>query len=117
MSALGDILCDSWGVVLATFGSFLGHRLIFHVDFMAICEGIELVVQLGHSVVEIESDSATMVSWILSRAHVCRDYTDALHHIRASKGYFCCWLLDHLSLHLLGLSAFFGSSGHSYWFT
>lgn len=83
MSALGDILCDSWGVVLATFGSFLGHRLIFHVDFMAICEGIELVVQLGHSVVEIESDSATMVSWILSRAHVCRDYTDALHHIRA----------------------------------
>lgn len=41
MSALGDILCDSWGAVLATFGSFLGHRLIFYVNFMAICEGID----------------------------------------------------------------------------
>lgn len=90
MSALGDILCDSWGVVLATFGSFLGHRLIFYVDFMAIYEGIELVVQLGYSVVEIDSDSdsATMVSWILSRAHVCRDYTDTLHHIRALVSFY-----------------------------
>lgn len=33
---------------------------------MAICKGLELAAQLDYFVLEVESDSVEMVSWILS---------------------------------------------------
>ncbi|KAK9203888.1 hypothetical protein WN943_014145 [Citrus x changshan-huyou] len=48
--------------VLAAFGYFLGHQLILFVGLMAVCEGLNLTVQLGYFVFEVESDSATVIS-------------------------------------------------------
>lgn len=39
----GGILQDHRGVVLASFGSFLGRQSILYVELMAVCEGQELV--------------------------------------------------------------------------
>ena len=66
MAASGGILRDHRGEFLAAFGSFLGHQPILYAELMAIYEGLDLTVQLGHSVLEVESDSTTMVSWIHS---------------------------------------------------
>ncbi|KAH9684247.1 reverse transcriptase domain-containing protein [Citrus sinensis] len=75
MAASGGILRDHRGVALAAFGSFLGHKPILYAELMAICEGLELASQLGHSVLEVESDSATVVSWVLSQGPVRWDYS------------------------------------------
>lgn len=48
--------------VLAAFGYFLGHQLILFVGLMAVCEGLNLTIQLGYFVFEVESDSATVIS-------------------------------------------------------
>ena len=61
MAASGGILRDYRGVALAAFGSFLGHQPILYAELMAVCEGLELAARLGHSVLEVESDSATVV--------------------------------------------------------
>lgn len=66
------------GAILATFGSFLGCQSIIYVELMAICEGLELVFQLGYSVLEVQSDSTTIVSWIHSEGLVCRYYPYSL---------------------------------------
>ena len=59
MAASGGILQDHRGVALAAFGSFLGLKPILYAELMAVCEGLELASRLGHSVLEVESDSAT----------------------------------------------------------
>ena len=51
-------------MVIAAFGSFPGHKPILYTELMAVCEGLELAIQLGHSVLEVESDSTVVVSWI-----------------------------------------------------
>ena len=62
MAASGGTLRDHRGVVLAAFGSFLGYKPILYVELMAVCNGLELAIQLGYSVLEVESDSTTVVS-------------------------------------------------------
>ncbi|KAH9750075.1 reverse transcriptase domain-containing protein [Citrus sinensis] len=75
MAASGGILRDYRGVALAAFGSFLGHQPILYAELMAVCEGLELAARLGHSVLEVESDSATVVSWVHSQGPVRWDYS------------------------------------------
>lgn len=75
MAASGGILRDHRGVTIAAFGSFLGHKPILYAELMAVCEGLELASRLGHSVLEVESDSATVVSWIHSKGPVRWDYS------------------------------------------
>ena len=70
MAVFGGTLWDHWGVVLAAFGSFLGYKPILYAELMAVCKGLELAVQLGHSVLAVESDSATVVSWIHTQGFV-----------------------------------------------
>ena len=70
MVASQCILYDHRGKVLAAFGSFLGYKLIVYSELMAVCKGLELAVQLGHSVLAVESDSATVVSWIHTQGFV-----------------------------------------------
>lgn len=53
-------------MVLAAFSSFLGHKPILYAKLMAVCECLELATQFGYSMLEVESDSATLVSWINS---------------------------------------------------
>lgn len=79
MAALGGILLDHRGEVLAVFGSLLGHQPILYAELMAVYEGLDLAIQLGHSVLKVESDSTTMVSWIHSQGPVHWDYTYSLH--------------------------------------
>lgn len=64
LSTTGGILRDHHGMVLAAFGFFffLGHQRILYIKLMAIFEGLKLVAQLGNSILEVESDSATVVS-------------------------------------------------------
>lgn len=82
LSAAGGVLRDHRGMVLAGFGSFLGHQPILYAELVAVCEGLELAVQLGYSIVEVESDSATVVSWVLSGGSVRWDYTLSLRRVR-----------------------------------
>ena len=51
-------------MVLAAFGSFLGYKPILYVELMVVCKGLELAIQLRYSVLEVESDSAMVMSWI-----------------------------------------------------
>ena len=62
IAATGGILRDHQGDVLAAFGSFLGCQLILYAKLVAICEGLELATQLGYFALEVESDSAAVVS-------------------------------------------------------
>ena len=64
MAASGGILRDHRGVVLTAFGSFLVYKPILYAELMVVCEGLELAIQLGYSVLEVESDSAIVMSWI-----------------------------------------------------
>ena len=48
---------------------------------MAVYEGLDLAVQLGHSVLEVESDSTTVVSWIHSQGPVRWDYAYSLRRV------------------------------------
>lgn len=64
MAASEGTLRDHRGVILATFGSFLGYKSILYAELMAVYEGLELAIQFGYSVLEVESDSAAVVSWI-----------------------------------------------------
>lgn len=57
MASSGGILCDHQGQVLAAFGSFLGYQPIIYVELMVVYEGLDIAVQLGHSVLKVESDS------------------------------------------------------------
>lgn len=65
-------------MVIAAFGSFPGHKPILYTELMAVCEGLELAIQLGHSVLDVESDSATVVSWTHTQGHVRWDYAYSL---------------------------------------
>ena len=64
MAAFEGVLRDHQGVVLTAFGSFLGDKPILYAELMAVCEGLELVIQLCHLVLEVESDLVMVVSWI-----------------------------------------------------
>ena len=79
MAASGGILRDHRGEFLAAFGSFLGHQPILYAELMAVYEGLDLAIQLGHSVLKVESDSTTVVSWIHSQGPIRWDYTYSLH--------------------------------------
>lgn len=62
LAASGGLLRDHRGVVLAAFGSFLGRQPILYAELRAVCEGLEFAAQLGITMLEVESDSATVVS-------------------------------------------------------
>ncbi|KAH9701287.1 hypothetical protein KPL71_024943 [Citrus sinensis] len=81
MAASGGTLRDHWGVVLAAFGSVLGYKSILYVELMTVCEGLELAIQLGYSVLEVESDSATVVSWIHNQGIVRWEYSYSLRRV------------------------------------
>lgn len=55
------VLRDHWAVVLATSGSFLGHKLIFFIQLAAICEGLDFTIHFGYPNIKVESDLATIV--------------------------------------------------------
>lgn len=78
MSTTCGILHDYQGMVLAACSSFVSHQAILYAELMAVCEGLELVAQLGYSVLEVEFDSAIAVSWIQSSAFVCWFYAYTL---------------------------------------
>lgn len=75
----------SSGVVLAAFSSFLWHKPILYAKPMAICECLELATQFGYSVLEVESDSATLVSWINSHGScamgICLYFGSIPHYV------------------------------------
>ena len=48
---------------------------------MTVYEGLDLAVQLGHSVLEVESNSTTVVSWIHSQSPVHWDYAYSLRRL------------------------------------
>ena len=50
---------------------------------MALLEGLDLAAQLGFSDLEVESDSATVVSWAISSSLVRWDFTYILGRVRA----------------------------------
>ncbi|KAH9721044.1 polycomb group protein VERNALIZATION 2 [Citrus sinensis] len=81
MAPSGSTLWDHWGVVLAAFGSFLGYKLILYTELMAVCEDLELAIQLGYSVLEIESDSAMVASWIHTQGFVRWKYSYSLRWV------------------------------------
>ena len=81
MAASEGILCDHRGEVSAAFGSFLGYQPILYAELMAVCKGLELAVQFGHTVLEVESISATMVSWIHTQGPVRWDYAYSLRQV------------------------------------
>ncbi|KAH9710420.1 hypothetical protein KPL70_013480 [Citrus sinensis] len=92
MAASGGILRDHHGVALAAFDFFLGHKPILYVELMAVCEGLEVATQLGHSVLEVESDSAMIVSWVHSQGPVRWDYSYPLRR--------ACRLISSASVHV-----------------
>ncbi|KAH9750680.1 hypothetical protein KPL71_013964 [Citrus sinensis] len=80
MTTTGGVLRDHQGVVLAAFGSFLGHQSILFAELMALLEGLDLAAQLGFSNLEVESDSAT-VSWAISNRFVRWDFAYLLGRV------------------------------------
>lgn len=46
---------------------------------MAMLKGLGIAAQLGFNVLEVESDSATMVSWATSRCSMQWEYAYLLH--------------------------------------
>ena len=77
MAAFGGTLWDHRGVVLTAFGSFLGYKPILYAELMVVCEGLEL----GYSMLEVESDSATVVSWIHNQGPVRWEYSYSLRWV------------------------------------
>lgn len=71
---IGGVLCDCQGVVLAAFGFFLGHQSILYTKLMAMFEALDLVIQPGFNVLEVESNSATMVSQANSHCSIQWEY-------------------------------------------
>ncbi|KAH9687878.1 hypothetical protein KPL70_014934 [Citrus sinensis] len=83
LAATGGVFRDHQGVISAAFGSFLGHQSILFAELMALLEGLDLAAQLGFSDLEVESDSATIVSWAISSSLVRWDFTYILGRVRA----------------------------------
>ena len=129
MAATCGVLRDHQGVVLAAFGSFLGHQSILFAELTALLEGLDLAVQLGFSDLEVESDSGTMVSWAISSRFVRWDFAYLFGRVQAlasspsiiinhvfSRSYICCWFFGQLGLYSSDLSAIFQSWWPSSWF-
>ncbi|KAL9437128.1 hypothetical protein AB3S75_023048 [Citrus x aurantiifolia] len=81
MAASGGTLRDSRGELLSAFRSFLGYHMILYAELMTVHEGLELAIHLGHSILEVESNSATIVAWIWSNCQVSWDYTYLLRRV------------------------------------
>lgn len=81
MSTTRGVMRNHQGVVLAAFGSFLGHYLILFVELMAMLEELDLATQLGFNVLEVESDSTIVVSWANSHCQVWWGYVYLLGRI------------------------------------
>lgn len=74
---------DDWWVPMAGFGSFIRHHPFFYAELLVVCERLELAAQLGYFVLEVESNSVTIVSWILSGGPVCWDCANSLSKVCA----------------------------------
>lgn len=74
MSAAGGIFRDHRGQVMAAFDCFLGSVPIIYAELWALCEGLRFANDLGYCALEVESDSTTVVPWILSSSSGCWDY-------------------------------------------
>ncbi|KAL9445387.1 hypothetical protein AB3S75_018391 [Citrus x aurantiifolia] len=83
MAATGGVLRDHQGVILIASGSFSGHQSILFAELMALLKGLDLAAQLGFSDLEVEFDSATVVSWAISSSFVRWDFTYILGRVRA----------------------------------
>lgn len=51
-------------IIKVAFGYFLGHQPILSAELMAVCEGLDLAIKPVYSVLEVEFDLETAVSWI-----------------------------------------------------
>lgn len=78
MSTSRGILRDYQGVPLVSLGSFLRHQLILYAELIVICEGLEFTIQLSYSMLEVEFDSAMVVSWIVFSGYFHCDYAHFL---------------------------------------
>ena len=70
-------------MVLAAFGSFLGHQPILFSELTALLEGLDLAAQLDFSTFEVEFDSTTVVSWANSNRFVQWNFGYLLSRVRA----------------------------------
>ena len=57
-------------MVLAAFGSFLGHQSILLAELIALLKSLDLAAQLDFFDLEVKSDLATVVSWAISSGFV-----------------------------------------------
>lgn len=55
---------------MANLGSFLGHQPILYAELTVVCEGLKFATYLGYSVLEMESDLATVIFLIHSEGLV-----------------------------------------------
>lgn len=63
-SVTGGILHDHWSVVLAAFGSLLGHQYILFAKLIIVCENLNFAIQLGYFEIKAKFDSTTVISSI-----------------------------------------------------
>lgn len=82
ISAVCRIFRDQRGGVLAAFGCYLGMFPIIYTELLAIIEGLNYAMQLGFSALEVESDSATVVSWILGSSTGRWEYVYLVDRVR-----------------------------------
>ena len=83
IAAADGILCNHQGDFLAAFGSFLSCQPTLYAKLMVVCKRLELATHLGYSALEVESDSAMVVSWIHSLGLVRWDYVYLLRRVCA----------------------------------
>lgn len=67
---------------MAVFGCYLGRFPILYDELWAVFEGLRLASQLGIDSLEVESDSTTVVSWVLDSSVGRWDYAYLLAQTR-----------------------------------
>ena len=64
LSTTGGVLRDGHGRLIAAFGHFLGYSPVLFSELKALLLGLEMALELGLSSLIVESDSATVISWV-----------------------------------------------------
>lgn len=79
----GGILHNHWSVVLATFGSLLGHQHILFAKLIIVCENLNFAIQLGYYEIKAKLDSTTIISSINFYCFARWDFTYLFGRVRA----------------------------------